>query len=113
MRIEPGVPIASEVERASTAGVVGAAGTELKLLSNDPEISVDPVSPAERGSAEWPNCRTETVWVNTEQRAVFRVIERGTGEVVRQIPSDEVLQVSRRLKDMLEEDGPQAVDVES
>lgn len=113
MRIEPAVPISSELERPSTAGVVGAAGTELKLLSNDPEIPIDPVSPAEKDSAEWTNSRTETVWVDTEQRAVFRVIERETGKVVRQIPSDEVLKVSRRLKDMLEEDGPKAVDVES
>ncbi len=33
-------------------------------------------------------------------RAVYQVIQQGTGEVVLQIPSDEVLGISRRLRAM-------------
>ena len=33
-------------------------------------------------------------------RAVYQVIQQGTGEVVLQIPSEEVLGISRRLREM-------------
>lgn len=33
-------------------------------------------------------------------RTVFQVVQQGTGQVVLQIPSEEVLQMSRRLREM-------------
>jgi flagellar protein FlaG len=33
-------------------------------------------------------------------RTVFQVIEQGTGEVVMQVPSEEVLGISRRVREM-------------
>ena len=40
----------------------------------------------------------ELVWLQREKRAVYRVIEAETGEVIQQVPSEEVLRVGRNIE---------------
>jgi uncharacterized FlaG/YvyC family protein len=43
----------------------------------------------------------ELVWLRQEKKAVYRVIEAETGEVIQQVPSEEVLRVGRNIERFL------------
>lgn len=104
MRIDPVSGIPSEVERPATTGAVTAAATEIKLHSNDADAPVRAVSEVEKDVQVAPNGRGETVWLEDQKREVFRIIDDQNGQVVCQVPSDEVLRVSRNLEDLLKAD---------
>lgn len=111
MRVEPLAVMPPKVERPAATGAAVSASVEDKLLSNNPELPVQPVSAIEKVSAT--TNRSETVWLESEQRTVYRVLDEKTGDVVTQIPSDEVLRVSRKIDDLLQEDAPKKLDIES
>lgn len=101
MRIDPVSGIPSEVERPATTGAVTAAATEIKLHSNDVDAPVRAVSEVEKDVQPAPNGRGETVWLEDQKREVFRIIDDKIGQVVCQVPSDEVLRVSHNLDELL------------
>lgn len=112
MRVEPIAPLPPEMERPTNAGAVATAVTAVNLHSNDPETTVAPVGAAEPTAPASKQTQNETVWIENENRAVFRVVERESGEVVCQMPSNEVLRVSRGIEDLIEDSTP-SVDLES
>ena len=112
MRIDSVSGMPSEVGRPATTGAVAAAASEVKLRSNEVSTPVTAVAAVEKDIQAAPNGRGETVWLENEKRQVFRVIDERSGEVVCQVPSDEVLRVSRNLDELLNEQGRQ-LDVES
>jgi len=62
-----------------------------------------PDKPEEENAFEHARSPEEAqlVWLREEKRAVYRVIEAETGEVLQQVPSDEVIRVSRNIEDFL------------
>lgn len=111
MRIDPVSGMPSEVERPVTTGAVTAAATEVKVHSNETE-PVLAVADVQKPAQAAPNGRGETIWLEREKRQVFRVVDRKTGETICQVPTDEVLRVSRNLEDLLEEK-QQSLDIKS
>jgi len=101
MRVDSVSGMPSEVERPATTGAVAAAATEIKLHSNEADAPVTAVPEAQKDVQAAPNGRGETVWLQNEKRQVFRIVDQRSGEVVCQVPSDEVLRVSRNLEEML------------
>ena len=112
MRIDSVLGMPSEVGRPATTGAVAAAASEVKLHSNEGLAPVTAVAEVEKDIGAAPNGRGETVWLENEKRQVFRVIDERSGEVVCQVPSAEVLRVSRNLDELLKEEGKQ-LDVQS
>jgi hypothetical protein len=110
MQIEPLSIVPPKLERPATTGAAVSAAVDANLLSNKPEIPVQPVSEVEKASPS--GNRSETVWLDSESRSVFRVLNERTGEVVSQIPSVEVLRVSRNLDELVQDDTKKNVDVE-
>ncbi len=102
MRIDSVSGLPSEVERPATTGAVTAAATEVNVHSNEPVAPVPPVLQAEKIVQAASNGRGETVWLQDGKRQVFRVIDEKTGDILCQVPSDEVLRVSRNLEDLVE-----------
>jgi uncharacterized FlaG/YvyC family protein len=101
MRIDSVSGMPSEVERPATTGAVAAAATEIKLHSNDSNPPVTAVAEVAKDVQAAPNGRGETVWLDDQQREVFRIVDDRSGRVVCQVPSEEVLRVSRNLEDLL------------
>ena len=81
------------------------------MHSNEALAPVTAVAEVEKGIEAAPNGRGETVWLENEKRQVFRVVDEKSGEVVCQVPSVEVLRVSRNLDELLNEQSKQ-LDVE-
>lgn len=71
------------------------------------ELQVHKVKPAEKSEEEdaFEHGRSpeegKLVWLGEEKRAVYRVIEAETGEILQQVPSDEVIRVSRNIEEFL------------
>ncbi len=103
MKIDSISGMPSEVERPVTTGAVTAAATEIKVHSNDVAAPVLAVADVPKQRQAAPNGRGETVWLEQEKRQVFRILDQQTGDVVCQVPSEEVLRVSRNLEDLVEE----------
>jgi hypothetical protein len=100
------------MERPATTGAAASAAVESNLLSNTPDIPVQPVSETAKSEPAHSN-RAETVWSESERRSIFRVLNEHTGEIVSQIPSDEVLRVSRNIEEIVQEDTRKNVDLET
>jgi uncharacterized iron-regulated membrane protein len=83
------------------------------LLSNDPEIPVTAVEETANSAPPATNGRGETVWLEKERREVFRIVDPESGEVISQMPSEQVLNVSKRISELLEDDSPKQLNVES
>ena len=113
MRIESVSGLPSEVERPATTGAVTAAATDIKVHSNDVDAPVSAVPEIQKDVQAAPNGRGETVWLENESRQVFRIVDDKSGEIVCQVPSDEVLRVSRNLDDLLASENDQGLDVKS
>jgi hypothetical protein len=111
MQIELLSAIPPKTERPATTGAAVSAEVEFNLLSNTPEIPVQPVSETANAEPVRSN-RAETVWSESDRRAVFRVLNEHTGEVVSQIPTDEVLRVSRNIDEFVQ-DAEKKVDLET
>ncbi len=113
MRIEPISPVVPKLKRTERPEPPGAWQTEVKLHLNDPESSVAPVSPATASAPADDRQVVQSLWLDECERAVLRVLDRETGEVISQLPSEQVLQVSERIGDLLRDEAPPAVDIES
>jgi uncharacterized FlaG/YvyC family protein len=100
MRIDPVSGMPSEVERPATTGAVTAAATEINVHSNADDAPVTAVADVQKDIQAAPNGRGETVWLEKEKRQVYRIVDERNGEVVCQVPSDEVLRVARNLEDL-------------
>jgi hypothetical protein len=112
MQIEPLSVMPPKMERPTTTGAAASAAVETNLLSNNAETPVQPVTEAVETSPAHAN-RAETVWSESDRRAVFRVLNEQTGEVISQLPSDEVLRVSRNIDELVQEDAKKNVDLET
>lgn len=112
MRIEPLRTMPPKTQRPITAGAADPAIVDRQLLSNDPEIPITAVQDTAK-SAPSGNGRGETVWLEKERREVFRMVDPESGEVITQMPSDQVLNVSESISELLEEDSPKQLNVES
>ncbi len=113
MRIDSLSGMPSEVERPATTGAVAAAATDVNVHSNEADAPVTAISETQKDLQAAPNGRGETVWLEKERRQVFRIVDQNHGEVVCQVPSDEVLRVSRNLDNLLAEDEKQSLDIKS
>lgn len=111
MQIEPLGTILPKVERPMATGAAVEAAVEHELLSNDPETPIQPV--AEVTDTTKVNTKSETVWSESDRRAVLRVLNASTGEVVEQIPSDEVLRVTRNIEDLMQGKTEKSIDFET
>jgi uncharacterized iron-regulated membrane protein len=71
------------------------------------EVQVHRVKQREKPEAEdvFDHAHTpqqgKLVWLREEKKAVYRVIEAETGEIIQQVPSDEVMRVARNLEKFL------------
>ncbi len=110
MRVEPLSVLPPKMERPVATGAANSAAMENNLLSNDSEPPVHPVSGTEKAG---PSSHSETVWLEAEHRTVFRVLDQQSGDVIAQIPSDEVLRVSRNLAALNQPAEARAIDIKS
>lgn len=101
-----------KMERPVATGAADPASVEHQLLSNDPEIPVTAVQEIKK-STPLANGRGETVWLEKERREVYRIVDPESGEVITQVPSDQVLNVSKSISELLEDDSPKQLNVES
>jgi hypothetical protein len=113
MRIEPLTNMPPKLERPIATGAADSAAVDHQLLSNDPEIPVIAVQETAKSAPATGNGRGETVWLERERREVYRVVDSESGEVITQVPSDQVLNVSRSISELLEDDSPKQLNVES
>jgi len=62
-----------------------------------------PGKPEEQDAFEHARSAEEgkLVWLQEEKKAVYRVIEAETGEIIQQVPSDEVIRVARNIEEFL------------
>ncbi len=112
MQIEPLAAMPPKMERPASTGAVAATTLESKLLSNDSEVPVQPVQESQK-PASASTSRGQTVWLESERRAVFRLLNEDTGEIVSQIPSEEVLRVARNIEAMAQDDTTKELDLET
>lgn len=112
MRVEPLSVLPPKMERPVATGAANSAAVENNLLSNNPEIPVQPVSETEK-PAQSASSHSETVWLEAEHRTVYRVLDQQSGDVIAQIPSDEVLRVSRNLEALNQPAQTKAIDIKS
>lgn len=112
MRIEPLTTMPPKMERPITTGAADPASVEHQLLSNDPEIPVAAVQETAKSTPP-ANGRGETVWLEKERREIYRIVDSESGDVISQIPSDQVLNVSKNITELLEDDSPKQLNVES
>lgn len=113
MRIEPLTTMPPKMEKPIATGAADPATVDRQLLSNDPEIPVTAVQETAKSAPAPGNGRGETVWLEKERREVFRIVDPESGEVITQVPSDQVLNVSKSISELLEEDSPQQLNVKS
>ena len=113
MRIEPLTTMPPKMERPITTGAADPAAVDRQLLSNDPEIPVPAVQETAKSAPLVGNGRGESVWLEKERREVYRIVNPESGEVITQVPSDQVLNVSRSISELIEEDSPKQLNVES
>ncbi len=111
MQIEPLGTMLPKMDRSIATGAAITTPLEHELLSNDPETPVQPVTKVTDTSNA--NTRAETVWSESDRRAVFRVLSQDTGEVVAQIPSDEVLRVTRNIEELVQGETEKSLDLET
>ncbi|MGE5112172.1 MAG: flagellar protein FlaG [Acidobacteriaceae bacterium] len=113
MRIEPLSVMPPKMERPVATGTANSAAVDHQLLSNDPELPVAAVQEREKSALPASYGHSETVWLEKEQRTVYRVVDEKSGEVISQIPSEEVMKVSKNISELLDEDVPKKLDVQS
>src|SRR5512146_1360761 len=113
MRIEPLSVTPPKMERPVATGAANSAAVDHQLLSNDPELPVSAVQETEESALRAGNGRSETVWLEEERRTVYRVVDEESGEVISQLPSEEVMKVSENISELLDEDAPKTLDVQS
>ena len=113
MRIEPLTTMPPRMERPIATGAADPASVDHQLLSNDPEIPVTAVQETVKSAPAAGNGRGETVWLEKERREVYRIVDPESGEVITQVPSDQVLKVAESISELLEEDSPQQLNVKS
>ncbi len=71
------------------------------------EVQVNKLKPEEKSEEEdaFEHSRSleegKLVCLREEKRAVYRVIEAETGEILQQVPSDEVIRVCRNIEEFL------------
>src|SRR5512147_1363209 len=111
MRIEP-LTNMPKTERPVATSAADSASMEHQLLSNDPEIPVAAVQETAKPTPLTGNGRGETVWLEKERRQVYRIVDPGSGAVITQVPSDQVLNVAKSITDLLrDEDAPKRLDI--
>ena len=113
MRIEPLTTMPPKMERPITTGAADPAVVDHQLLSNDPELPVTAVQETAKSAPLTGNGRGESVWLEKERREVYRIVDPESGQVITQVPSDQVLNVSKSISELLEEDSPKQLNVES
>ncbi len=113
MRIEPLTTMPPKMDRPGATGAADPAAMDHQLLSNDPEIPVTAVQQTAKSAPAASNGRGETVWLEKERREVYRIVDTKSGDVITQVPSDQVLNVSRSISELLEDDSPKQLNVES
>ncbi len=113
MRIEPLATMPPKMERPITTGATDPATVDHQLLSNDPEIPVTAVQETAKSTPPAGNGRGETVWLEKERRHVYRIVDHESGEVISQMPSEQVLNVSKNISELLDDDSPKQLNVES
>jgi FlaG protein len=113
MRIEPLTTMPPKMERPVATGAADSAAVDRQLLSNDPEVPVAAVQETAKSAPPATNGRGETVWLEKEKREVYRIIDKQTGDVITQMPSEQVLNVSESISELLQDDSPKQLDVES
>ncbi len=113
MRIESLTNVPPKMERPIATGAANPASVGHQLLSNDPEIPVTAVQETAKSAPAAANGRGETIWLESERRQVFRIVDAESGEVITQMPSDQVLNVSESISELLEEDSPRQLNLES
>ena len=111
MQIEPLGTVLPKVDRPTATGAAVTATLEHELLSNNSETPVQPVTKLTDTSNA--STRAETVWSEPDRRAVFRVLSQDTGEVVAQIPSDEVLRVTRNIEELVQGETEKSLDLQT
>jgi FlaG protein len=113
MRIETLTTMPPKMERPVATGAADPASVEHQLLSNDPEVPVAAVQETAKSAPAASNGRGETVWLEKERREVFRIVDTKSGEVISQVPSEQVLKVAESISELLQEDSPKQLNVES
>lgn len=113
MRIEPLTTMPPKMERPITPGAADPAAVDRQLLSNDPEVPVNAVQETAKSAPTAGNGRGETVWLEKERREVYRIVDPESGEVITQVPCDQVLNVSKSISELLEEDRPKQLNEQS
>ena len=113
MRIEPLTTMPPKMERPIATGAADPAAVDRQLLSNDLEVPVTAVQETAKSAPVAGNGRGETVWLEKERRSVYRIVDPESGTIISQVPSTQVLNVAESISQLLEEDSPKQLNVES
>lgn len=96
-------PVSISLDRTSTSN----AAQLISEVRVQKDMRQPPVPPVAEGRAETQGddrcTERQVVWVPQEKRPVYRVINRKTGEVICQLPSEEVLRVAHRIDEQVED----------
>ncbi len=114
MEISAVHPIPVNLERTTISNTAhpGAEAHVQKDFKQPPVLPVVDVHPQTRGNDTSTERKVE--WAQQDRRPIYRVVERESGEVISQIPSEQVLRLARQIDAELHGDNQHAaVDVRS
>ena len=93
------VPIS--IDRATTSNAIQShAEAHVQREMRQPPVSAVPEAQSQAHGNDTSTERT-VVWAPEEKRPVYRVIDGNSGEVICQLPSEEVLRVSHHFEEEL------------
>ncbi|HWR36707.1 MAG TPA: hypothetical protein VN622_12635 [Clostridia bacterium] len=111
MRIDMVPSIPADVKRSPINEPVQPA-TETNVLIKQQESPVLPAPQTETYTGG-NNAERETVWLDEGKRPIYLVRDQRTGDVLCQLPSEEVLRIARNIDQFLKEQQGQELDIKS
>lgn len=93
--------------KVSTIGTVNTSGST-QSANSVTSVSTEDVKAAVKQMKDFVQVISRQLQFDVDDdsgRTVVRVLDKDTGDVIRQIPSDEVLALARHLKVLMEEEG--------
>jgi flagellar protein FlaG len=107
-RVEVNQPVAPKRELASVSSMQRVQAADSTQSANPTaEVSKQQVEAAVGQMKDFAQAMSRQLQFDVDEesgRTVVRVLDKDSGEIIRQIPSDEILALARHMKELMEED---------
>jgi flagellar protein FlaG len=107
-RVETNQPVAPKGELASVSPIHSVqASDSTQSTHSTAEVPKKAVEVAVEQMKDFAQVMSRQLQFDVDEdsgRTVVRVLDKDSGEIIRQIPSDEILALARHMKELMEED---------